>query len=322
VRRLMNPRVIGITLGVLALMAVSAYVLKVPLPAIVLPAEPIACIGGHLEPAEHGLHCASGFPFTNSMAATLVADLTIFLVFFFALRNKKLIPSGLQNAVEAVIEWFYTLVEDIAGKENARTFFPIVMTIFTFALFANWWELVPGMDAFGWIVEKHHGDGWARKELFAGVYTLVKEKGHYTLVPWLRTATTDLNVTIAMALIAVAYVQIAGVRFQGWKYFKKFIRPGYMSGGLMATVLDVFVGFLELISELARIVSFSFRLFGNIFAGTVLLFVMPYLIPLFVPLPFYGLEVFVGMIQAFVFAVLTLVFIVMAIISHGEHEGH
>ncbi len=320
-RRLMNPRVIGITLGVLILMVGSALVLKVPLPAIVLPAEPIMCIGGELASGAHGLHCESGFPFTNSMAATLVADLTIFLLFYFALRNMQLIPSGLQNAVEAVIEWFYALVEDIAGKENAPTFFPLVMTIFVFALVANWWELVPGMDAFGWIVKSHGEHGWGVKSLL-GVYTLTREHGEYTLVPWLRTATTDLNVTIAMALISVTYVQIAGVRFQGWKYFKKFIRPGYMSGGVFGTALDVFVGILELISELARIVSFSFRLFGNIFAGTVLLFVMPYLIPLFVPLPFYGLEVFVGLIQAFVFAVLTLVFIVMAIISHGDHGEH
>ncbi len=314
-RRLMNPRVIGITLAVLILMIGSAFVLKVPLPAIVLPAEPVACIGGHLEAGGHGLECASGFPFTNTMAATLLVDLTIFLLFYFALRDKKLVPSGLQNAVEAVIEWFYSLVEDVAGKENAPKFFPLVMTIFIFALVANWWELVPGMDAFGWIVESHGKQGWAIAPLFGGVATLVKQEGDYTLVPWLRTVTTDLNVTLAMALISVTYVQIAGVRAQGWKYFKKFIKPGYASGPL-----DVFVGILEAVSELARIISFSFRLFGNIFAGTVLLFVMPYLIPLFVPIPFYGLEVFVGLIQAFVFAVLTLVFIVMAIVSHGDHE--
>ncbi len=314
-RRLLSPRVLGVTLAVLLIMVGSAVVLKVPLPGISLPAEPVACLGGHLVEAEHGLACSGGFPITNTLTGTLVVDLTIFLFMYFALRDKQLVPDGLQNALEAVIEWFYGLVEDVAGKENAPKFFPLVMTIFIFALVSNWWELVPGVDAFGWIVKAHGKGGWETKVLFGNVYTLVKEEGHHTLVPWLRTVTTDLNVTLAMAFISVTYVQIAGVQALGPGYFKKFIKPGYAGG-----IIDVFVGLLETISELARIISFSFRLFGNIFAGTVLLFVMPYLVPLFVPLPFYGLEIFVGLIQAFVFAVLTLVFISMAVVSHGEHE--
>ncbi len=312
-RRLLNPRVLGITLAVLVIVIGSAFVIKVPLPAIVLPPEPIACVGGHLASGAHGLECEGGFPITNSMVTTLLADLTILGLVFFGLRNMKLVPSGLQNLLEAVIEGFYGLAEDVAGKENARKFFPLVMTIFFFALVANWWELVPGMDSFGWITEVHGEGGWEKRELFAGIYTIVKEPGHYTLVPFLRTATTDLNVTLAMALIAVTYVQIAGVRALGLSYFKKFIN--------FSSPMDFFVGILETISEVAKIISFSFRLFGNIFAGTVLLFVMPYLIPLLVPLPFYGLEVFVGFIQAFVFAMLTLVFLATAVVSH-DHEGH
>lgn len=312
-RRLLNRRVAGMTLAVLLIMVGSAVFIKVPLPAIVLPPEPIFCIGGHLE----GTHCSSGFPVTNSMVSTLIADLTILALVFFGLRNMQLVPRGLQNVLEAVIEAFYGLAEDVAGKENARKFFPLVMTIFFFALIANWWELVPGMDAIGWIVESHGEEGWGKAHLVGGLYTLVKEEGHYTLLPWLRTATTDLNVTLAMALISVVYTQIAGVRVLGLRYFKKFVN---LNGPM-----DFFVGLLETISEAAKIISFSFRLFGNIFAGTVLLFVMPFLIPFLVPLPFYGLEVFVGFIQAFVFAMLTLVFLATAVVSHDhghEHETH
>jgi len=308
VRRILNPRILGITLVVLVTMVGSAMFIKVPLPAIVLPPEPVLCLGGQLE----GIECTGGFPVTNSLVGALVADLTVLLLVFFSLRNMQLVPKGLQNMFEVIIEAFYGLAEDVAGKDNARKFFPLVMTIFLFALFANWWELVPGVDSIGWIVKAHGTGGWEKAPLFAGIYTLIKEEGHYTLVPWLRTATTDLNLTLAMALVSVTFVQIAGIQALGLGYFKKFIN---FSGPM-----EFFVGVLEAISEVAKIISFSFRLFGNIFAGTVLLFVMSFLIPFVVPLPFYGLEVFVGFIQAFVFAMLTLVFLSTAVVSHDQ--GH
>lgn len=307
----LRPKVLGVVLLVLLIMVGSAFVIRVPLPAIVLPAEPIFCIGGHLVEGKKGLECEGGFPFTNSMLATLMVDVTLLVIFFVALRNMQLVPRGLQNAVEALIEYFYGFTEDVAGKENAPKFFPLVMTIFIFTLVANWWELIPGIEAFGWITKAHGKEGWGIREIFPGFYTLVREPGEYILVPWLRTATTDLNVPLSMALITMVYVQISGVRALGLSYFKRFIN--------FSSPMDFMVGILEIISEVAKIVSFSFRLFGNLFAGTVLLFVMPYLVPLLVPLPFFALEVFVGLIQAFVFAALALVFLSIAVISHDHH---
>jgi F-type H+-transporting ATPase subunit a len=131
----------------------------------------------------------------------------------------------------------------------------------------------------------------------------------------LRAATTDLNLPLALALISVTYTQIVGIQALGLRYFGKFfVNP-------VRNILGAFVGLLELISEFAKIISLSFRLFGNIFAGQVLIFVVPFLLPFLVPLPFYGLEVFVGFMQAFVFAILTLVFSASAVVLH-EEEGH
>ncbi|RME46526.1 MAG: ATP synthase F0 subunit A [Chloroflexi bacterium] len=311
-RGLLKPKTLGIILGVLLITIGSAVILRVPLPSIVLPPEPVTCIGGHLVHAEHGLECEGGFPLTNSMIGTLVADITLLGLVFLGLRNMSLVPRGLQNVLEAIIEAGYGVAEDVAGKENAPKFFPLAMSIFLFVLVANWWELVPGMEAFGWLVEVHE-KGWEAVPLVGNLHMLVRESGHYAIVPWVRTATTDLNLPLALALITMVYVQYSGFRALGLGYLKKFIN---FSGPM-----DFFVGILESISEVAKIISFTFRLFGNIFAGTVLLFVMPFLIPLIAPLPFFGLEVFVGFIQAFIFAMLALSFLSTAVIAHdhGEH---
>jgi F-type H+-transporting ATPase subunit a len=133
-----------------------------------------------------------------------------------------------------------------------------------------------------------------------------------------RPAATDLNVPLAIALISVVWTQVIGIQALGGSYFRKFFLPA-MTG---MKVIDLFVGLLELVSEFAKIVSFTFRLFGNIFAGVVLLFVMSFLVPFFVPLPFYILELFVGFMQAFVFAILTLIFMVMATVSHAPGHDH
>ncbi len=311
-RRLLQPRTLGIVVAVLVIIIGSAFVLRVPMPAIVLPPEPVACIGGHLVEGGHGLECEGGFPLTNSMLGTLLADITLLGLVFFGLRNMSLVPKGLQNVLEAIIEAGYGLAEDVAGKENAPKFFPLAMSIFLFVLIANWWELVPGMEAFGWLVEVEE-KGWEKAQLFGNLYMIVREPGHYAIVPWFRTATTDLNLPLALALITMVYVQYAGFRALGVGYIKKFIN--------FRSPMDFFVGVLESISEVAKVISFTFRLFGNIFAGTVLLFVMPFLIPLVAPLPFFGLEVFVGFIQAFIFAMLALSFLSTAVTAH-DHEGH
>jgi F-type H+-transporting ATPase subunit a len=144
----------------------------------------------------------------------------------------------------------------------------------------------------------------------------------YIIVPLFRSPSTDLNFTLALGLISIGLVQYFGVKALGPGYFKKFFDVSGFKKGLFDGLVGIFVGFLELISEFARILSFGFRLFGNIFAGEVLLGVMAFLIPYFISLPFYGLELFVGFIQAAVFMMLTLVFFATATVGHGSEEHH
>lgn len=146
----------------------------------------------------------------------------------------------------------------------------------------------------------------------------------YAVTPFVRAAATDLNMTLALAVLAVVAVQVLGVRAQGVRYFAKFINtPALENAGKRPMgLMDFAVGFLEIISEFSRIISFGFRLFGNIFAGQVLLFVIPFLAGALVPLAVYGFELFVGAIQAFVFGMLTLVFAAMAMAGHDHDEHH
>lgn len=168
-----------------------------------------------------------------------------------------------------------------------------------------------------------HGEGEATSEAGATEESHTSKVGAYVLKPYLRAAATDLNLTIALALIAVILVQIEGVRALGGTYFRKFFLPKIPGlGGLMGILIGGFVGILELISEFAKIISFSFRLFGNIFAGQILLFVMPFLVTFLLVVPFLGLELFVGFMQAFVFAILTLIFLASAVVSHEGHDEH
>ncbi|MDP1884491.1 MAG: F0F1 ATP synthase subunit A [Candidatus Moranbacteria bacterium] len=235
------------------------------------------------------------FPVTNSLLMTLVLSAIIILA-SLSLRNKlKLVPKGFQNIFEYVVEAFLDLIDSVTqNREQTRKFFPIVMTIFLFVILSNWIELVPGLGTIG-INEEHHGK--------------------MILVPFIRSASADLNVTLAIALISVFTAQFMGIaaigaaRYAG-KFFVNPLRRPYFIG--------TFVGILELISEVAKIISFSFRLFGNIFAGEVLLIVMLNLVPYFVPLPFLFLELFVGFVQALVFAMLTLVFLKMAVTAHDH----
>ncbi|MFZ2487275.1 MAG: FoF1 ATP synthase subunit a [Anaerolineae bacterium] len=350
-RKLLTPRNLALILGVLILMLGSAIVLKVPLPSIVLPAEKVLHIGS--------------IDITNTFLATLLADVILIALAFFATRKMNDVPSGLQNVMEWVIETFYGMTEDIAGSAFAKKLFPIFMTILLFILVANWMSLIPGVDSIGKLEPLETAyqvsgvtTGYKVKELplgiktlsrAAGSYTLTTEDkakldaaeaeaahaaeaghgeeaehheselGYYTIAPYIRPAATDLNVPLAIALISVLWTQIFGVQTLGMGYFRRFFLPS-MTG---MKPIDLIVGLLELVSEFAKIISFTFRLFGNVFAGAVLLFVMSFLVPFFVPLPFYALELFVGFMQAFVFAILTLIFMVMATVSHAPgHEHH
>jgi F-type H+-transporting ATPase subunit a len=241
--------------------------------------------------AEDVFHIGS-LPVTNAVLLAFIV-LVVLTVVSITLRNKiKMVPGMLQNIVEAMIEGALGLMDSVLGnRKTSEKYLPLVFTIFLFVLFSNWFGLVPGV---GSIMIGHGADA----------------------VPLLRSPASDLNFTLALALIAVTMVNAFGVAAMGIKerlsVFFNFGSP-----------IKFFVGILELISEFARIISFTFRLFGNVFAGEVLLAIMALLVPYLVPLPFMFLEIFVGFIQAFIFGMLTLVFVSLAVTPHeGEEAGH
>ena len=348
-RLLSNPKVlVGLIVAVIAVLislaggalgkAFGLGFLSSPIAVIQLPAEP--AIPGELFP---------GFTLMNTMITTWATVLVLIVLSYFATRNLQEVPRGLQNLFEVLIEFFLNLSESIAGTERARKFFPLVMTIFFFVMAANWIGILPGFGTIGWIepaeelihhAEEEAGDGDAdlegiRLQVFEGDggfgymafgslpkdgFTAAdyeeangagagKQAGH--LIPFLRSANTDVNTTLAIALVAMFMVHFWGFTTLGiFGHLGKFIN-------FKAGPIGLFVGALEGIGEVARVISFTFRLFGNIFAGEVLLIAMAFLLPLIGIIPFLGLELFVGMIQAFIFAMLTLVFATMATISHG-----
>jgi F-type H+-transporting ATPase subunit a len=186
-------------------------------------------------------------------------------------------------------------------------------------------ELIPGVDSVGILESSDHG--YAVQEVLPGVKTIIENPAdehaggeQFALIPFVRVLSTDLNFTVALALIAVIMVQVMGVRAHGFKYFKKFINVGGISKQPIFGIIDFGVGLLELVSEISKILSFSFRLFGNIFAGSVLLFVIGTLVPVFAQSLFLMLEFFVGLIQAVVFGMLTMVYMSQATAGHGEHS--
>lgn len=217
---------------------------------------------------------------TNSMLGTLLVDLVLIAtalgVNFSGIRK---VPGKLQNMVEFVMEIFLELAESVAHRK-ALIFFPLVFTFFLFIIFSNWLALLPG---------------------FSAITVSEGEK----VIPLFRSPSADLNVTLALGLISVGVVQFFGLKYLGLSYLKKYIN--------FAGPIDFFVGILELILEFAKVISFGFRLFGNIFAGEVLLIVAGSLLPFLSPIPILGMELFVGMIQALVFAVLSLVFLSMSV---------
>lgn len=234
------------------------------------------------------------FPITNSLLVTLFVSVLIIIgAVLIKKRLKTAKPNGFQNIIEMVLESLLNLVNSVTGnREQTRKFFPLVATIFIFVILINWIEIMPGLGTIG-VEQIHHGEK--------------------ILAPFIRSSSADLNLTLMLALVAVTAAQFMGISALGIKkYAGKFLISPFKKPYFVGT----FVGVLEIISEFAKIISFSFRLFGNIFAGEVLLTVMLMLVPFIVPLPFLFLEIFVGFIQALVFAMLTLVFMKMATESH------
>lgn len=236
-----------------------------------------------------------GIPITNTLLTVWLSIFVILGIAFFVRRKLTMVPGKLQLVFELLIGSVYDYMVDVLGREDyARKFFPLVMTIFLFILIMNWIGLLPGIDSIGFYGESagHHVDD--------GV-------GHTTsFIPFFHPAATDLNITIAFALIAFVAIEVAGVMLLGFfKYAGKFIN--------FSSPLAFIIGIIELLSEVARLISFSFRLFGNIFAGKTLILVAMFFVPFILPVPLLAFEVFVGFIQAFIFAILTLFFIKIAI---------
>ena len=241
--------------------------------------------GPEISLAPEKLFSIGPLPVTNTMITAWIVVILVAVMARLAMANPKLTPRGWQNFVEWVTFGMLNICENVGGRERGRRFFPLVCTFFLFIVVANWMELVPILVGN------------------LGVNQVVAGCAHR--IPLLREPTSDLNTTIALTLVTWIVIQSTGLRAHGLGYLARFIN-------LTHGPMGFFVGILEMISELAKLISFSFRLLGNIFAGSVVLLVISFLIPVLVPVPFFGLELFVGFIQAFVFAMLTLVFLVIA----------
>ena len=301
---------------------------------------------------------AGGIDLTNTMITSWFVVAFMIIAVFLASRRWELVPRGAQNVLEAVLEAFYNLVVNVAGEKLGRRFFPVVATIFFFVLVSNWFSLLPIFNVIGFTEEEEHGfvmeqtdigpfdvnwvplsgpgglsgdsideddpDAHAAFEDAKGAGKVVGE-----LKPLFRGPNTDLNTPLALAIVSAIAVETWGISSLGLLgYGRKFFNFGGIFKGLTRLnvgmvfngVIDAFVGILELISELVRLLSFTFRLFGNMFAGEVVILMFTFLTPIIVTIIFYGLELFVGVVQAFIFAMLTLVFGVMAVTAHEGHE--
>jgi F-type H+-transporting ATPase subunit a len=319
----MRNRILTVT-GILLVLGIVLYIIGVRSTKlhISVAAEPVFCLGGVRATLET---CASGFPITNSLITTVIVLIIFFIIILAGTRNMQLIPRGFQNTLEVLVEAFYNFAQGV-DRKNIAKFFPFCASAFFFMLVSNITGLIPGVGSIGVcvptakeaaivtpIADVTMAEEPAGAADFFASWPLACEKGT-TLVPVLRAPTADLNMTLAWALASVALIQFFGFQALGIGYLTKFFN--FREGFMMALV-----GILELISELVRIIAFAFRLFGNIFAGEVILVVMAFLFPYLLPAPFYAFELFVAFIQALIFAVLSLVFMSLATEAHGGHHG-
>ena len=251
------------------------------------------------EEEHHGLGIMQ-FAVTNTMLSAWLTSIVMLVFFIGGARNPKVIPSRLQALVEMLFELVLNFASSILGPEMGRRAFPVVATIFFFVLFNAWIAifLIPIYQAVGYGAQVG---------------------GEFKLATHLvRPAGTDLNFPLALALVSFVFVEYWGFRAHGFGYLKKFFAFGDLLRGRPSGLINVFVGILELVSELVRIVSFTFRLFGNMTAGEILVVMITFLVPFIATQFVFGLELLVGLIQSVIFAGLTLVFLSVAV-SHEEH---
>lgn len=241
----------------------------------------------HISLRAEELFRVGSFPVTNALLTSTLVVVILSLIVIAARRRFSLIPAKVQNFAELVMEQLLGLMDTVFGdRKKSEKYFPLVATIFLFVLFSNWLGLFPGIGS------------------------VVVRGGENT--PLLRSPASDLNFTLALAIITVVTVNIVGIVAIGFfSYASKFFN--------FANPIQFFIGMLEFVSEIAKMISFSFRLFGNVFAGEVLLTIITFLVPYLVPAPFLFLETFVGFIQAFIFAMLAIVFITIATTEHSSH---
>lgn len=228
------------------------------------------------------------FPITNSyLLSSVVIFIFLILAYKYYIQSKNLKKSNFFYFFHFIVKSVYFLFESVL-REKTKLFFPLLFSFFAFIILQNWFGLLPGIGS---------------------ILITVKEHDKILHVPLLRGGNADLNTTFVLAIISVLMIQIYGIMYLGFKgYIKKFIN--------LTNPINFFLGILEILSEFSKILSFSFRLFGNIFAGEVLLTIVAFLVPILASFPFILLEVFVGFIQALVFSMLTAVFISGAIASH------
>jgi len=263
----------------------------------------------------------------NTIPTLIVTIILLVVIAYFTNRSLKrsaetdLVPRGIGNLMEAILEILYNLTEGSAGAKWAKAIFPWFATILIYVLFANLLKLIPGFESIGFL-HPAHGEGHLISQ--SGVLLPTKvEEGGYILAPFFRGISVDLNFTAALALIAVVMIQVIGFRAQGSGYLSKFFNTRRMFQVPFFGAMDFLVGLLELISELSKILSFAFRLFGNMFAGIVLVAIVAGLLGKISILPAMVMmfELFVGVIQAFVFGMLTMVFMAQATQGHGEEHA-
>ena len=341
----MNKRLIilGALAFTVAAVVFSIFVIKPPKPIIEITGEPLATVGP--------------LDILNTLFTAWVIMAILLVFVFMATRKISMVPSGLYNFFEAIVEGIYNFVTGIAGETHGRRFFPLIATFFIYIAFANWVSLTPVFNSIGMYVPVHAEESEFHEEALvfkdSGILPFGAEEveinaedcaaGHEgdacreqaieeateasagegekigVMFPFFRGINTDLMTPLSFAIISALFVEYWGVSTLGFRrYAGKFLN--------FRGPIDFFVGILELVAELARLISFSFRLFGNMLAGEILLLVMTFLVAVASPILiiFYGLELFVGAIQAFVFGTLTLVFGVLAVTSHEEHgeEAH
>jgi F-type H+-transporting ATPase subunit a len=251
-----------------------------------------------------------GLPVTNGLLAAWVTVVVLVLLSFLITRRMKLVPGRLQAAFEFVLGWIYDLCKSVAGEKNGRKFFPVICTIFLFVLFNAWLSLIPGYGS----ILLHRGG---------------------TEAELIRGANTDINTPLALAVVSFFFVSFYGLSVLKFGWVRQYFNFGPLFRGIgrifkgkfsimdiFEGVIAIFVGVIELLSMLIRMVSFTFRLWGNMTAGEILLLIAAFLFPWVLGLVFYPLELLIGVVQAIIFSLLTLVFVTMAVTAEHEPEPH